>query len=262
MNAKRFIRQEEWKEAVLPAPFCEKYTLFISNLGRAKKITIETQEVFILRQTQTEGYPSANLGLLSKISEENNLEFTQFRNQIAEFQKEIKKLEEELLLCDPKSKLYSDITEKIIVTQEILDKTKTKYQTKYKKNTLQRRNNFGFLVHRLVAIHFCEKPSEQHNLVAHIDFDKDNNESTNLKWMTRAENVAHQKNSPFVKESKIKALGRITNAKLTVKQVMILKKRMNEGVSLRVLAKRHAVTETQLSRIKRGENWAKVPAAL
>ena len=43
---------------------------------------------------------------------------------------------------------------------------------------------------------------------------------------------------------------------------MILKKRMNEGVSLRELAKRNKVTETQLLRIKRGINWGKVAAAL
>ena len=43
---------------------------------------------------------------------------------------------------------------------------------------------------------------------------------------------------------------------------MILKKRMNEGVSLADLAKRNKVTVTQLSRIKSGENWGKVPAAL
>jgi hypothetical protein len=261
MTNKRYIRQEEWKEVTLPALFQEKYILFISNLGRAKRITKENLNEIIIKLAYTEGYPSGNIGALEKISEKDQQEFIAARKKIAALQKEIKALNEEVLLCTT-AELRLELDSKITLTQELFEKIKTRYQTRYKKNERQRRKTFGFLVHRLVAIHFCEKPSEEHNLVAHLDFDKDNNESTNLKWMTRAENVAHQKNSPFVKDSKIKALGRITNAKLTVKQVMILKKRMNEGVSLRVLAKRHAVTETQLLRIKRGENWAKVPAAL
>ena len=43
---------------------------------------------------------------------------------------------------------------------------------------------------------------------------------------------------------------------------MILKKRLNEDTPLSQLAKRYKVSETQILRIKRGENWGKVPAAL
>ena len=81
--------------------------------------------------------------------------------------------------------------------------------------------------------------------------------------MTRAECTIHNLKNPLVIKSKIKAAssGLVRTSKLTTSQVSILKKRMNEGVLLSDLAKRYPVTQTQLLRIKRGENWAKVPAA-
>ena len=35
-------------------------------------------------------------------------------------------------------------------------------------------------------------------MVAHLDYDKLNNRTTNLKWMTPDENYKHQQNSPYV----------------------------------------------------------------
>ncbi len=99
--------------------------------------------------------------------------------------------------------------------------------------------------------------------MAHLDFDKENNHHSNLKWMTQKENSEHQKHSPYVIKSKANVIGtgRITRQKLTVRQVMIIKKRISEDMPLRTLAKRYKVSETQLLRIKRGINWGNVPAA-
>jgi hypothetical protein len=54
---------------------------------------------------------------------------------------------------------------------------------------------------------------------------------------------------------------RITRSKLTIHQVMVIKKKINEDVPLRKLAKRYNVSETQLLRIKRGINWANIAPA-
>jgi hypothetical protein len=42
---------------------------------------------------------------------------------------------------------------------------------------------------------------------------------------------------------------------------MLLKKLLNQGKPMRTLVKQFKVTNTQILRIKRGENWADVEAA-
>lgn len=49
---------------------------------------------------------------------------------------------------------------------------------------------FGFLVARLVAIHFIENP-EGKSEVNHISGDKSDNNVANLEWTTRKENAQH-----------------------------------------------------------------------
>ena len=51
-------------------------------------------------------------------------------------------------------------------------------------------------VHRLVATHFIPYPdTDRHYEVNHIDGDKQNNDVTNLEWLTRAENIQHAWNN-------------------------------------------------------------------
>jgi HNH endonuclease len=264
---KRFYDKEEWAKVELKTPFVEKFEMHVSNYGIVKRITKETGESRNVLQILTEGYPCVNIYAILPIEEKYHLIFTKNRKEIKDLEDEIKRLKAEIVFHDTKTANYSQTLAKIEETKALLDKVKSSYKRRYKKYETKRRRTFGNLVHRLVATAFVEKPSEKHNLVAHLDYNKHNNHHSNLKWMTREENVKHQLKSPFVIQSKIvvankKDTDKVTNAKLTISEVMILKKRMNEGVALRILAKRYAVTETQLLRIKRGENWAKVPAAL
>lgn len=147
----------------------------------------------------------------------------------------------------------------------LLAKKKKEYGAYLKKETLSRTDHPSLLIHRLVAEYFLPEKSENHTVVAHLDFDKLNNKVTNLKWMTHEENVAHQQLSPAVIAEKIKV--KQTNiygtrtGKLTVTKVMFLKKLLNEGVPIRSLAKQFKVTETQIIRIKNNINWSSVEAA-
>ena len=262
---KRFFDQETWKEIEIKEPFAEKFQIFVSNYGKVKRITKATEEERILRQGMSEGYPTANFSMMMSLSEKENFTFIENRFEIAGIKKSIKNLEAQLSNLDLSKSELTEIEEKIVETKGALNKSTLNYKKKYRKCELKRKKTLYLLVHRVVAQNFVNQPTEDHNLVAHLDFDKLNNHHSNLKWMTREENVEHQKKSPFVIKSKIKAQERTApqTSKLTVKQVMILKKRLNEeGVSLAILAKRYKVTQTQLLRIKRGENWAKVPAAL
>jgi HNH endonuclease len=260
---KRFHDTERWADVEMPEIFSNKFKLEISNYGIVKRTEKETHEIVILKQFKTEGYAQAKFTMLEKISDKDNDSFILTRKIIFDLDKEIKELTKLSETENFDILKLSEILTTIEQKQFEVNKIRNSYIQKYKKNHKKRKRNFSNLVHRLVAIHFVEKPSDNHNLVAHIDYDKLNNHHSNLKWMTREENVQHQLGSPFVVKSKIKAMSikRITRSKLTTSQVSILKKRMNEGVPLTDLAKRYPVTQTQLLRIKRGENWAKIPAA-
>ena len=83
--------------------------------------------------------------------------------------------------------------------------------------------------------------------------------------MTLAENYEHQKRSPHVirdkQEKKEAGKGSSKSVKLTAIRVMYLKKLLNQGKSVKQLARTFKVTDTQIIRIKRGENWAEIKAA-
>jgi len=263
MYLKRYHDEEIWKEVTLKSPFDERYRMYVSNYGQLKKHNKVSGAESIVKQTKTEGYPSFTLSYLNKILEEDQRYFQQIRGHIRELEREIRALNKQLKSCDGKNALYYKISKEIDEHQNLHETIKKNYQTKYRKHETKRKLSYGSLTHRLVALYFLEKPSEEHKFVAHLDFDKENNHHSNLKWMTQKENTAHQQHSPYVIKAKAEAVpvSRITRQKLTLHQVMVIKKRINEEVPLSKLAKRYKVSETQLLRIKRGINWANVPAA-
>lgn len=114
-------------------------------------------------------------------------------------------------------------------------------------------------VHRLVAEIFCERPSEKHDNVIHLDFNKWNNHFQNLKWATRQELFDHSQKSPNTKLAIERRKGEITNSKLTETEVIRLKKKLKRGKNpLYKIAREFGITHTQLNRIRRGENWGHI----
>jgi hypothetical protein len=108
-------------------------------------------------------------------------------------------------------------------------------------------------VHKLVAEHFLTKDNPLQHHVIHLDFDKDNNHLSNLKWVTRQTMFAHQKLNPNKKR------GVAYNAKLRETDVMRLKLKIDRQKNkLSHLAKEFGISQTQLCRIKNGDNWANV----
>ncbi len=125
------------------------------------------------------------------------------------------------------------------------------------KSTAVKHNKYTKIVHKLVAEAFCERPSEDHRFVIHLDFYKENNNAENLQWVTRQMMTKHHKENPNYKN--INRKGNITNAKLTESEVMRLKKKLKRGKNkLYKLAKEFGITHTQLNRIRSGENWGHV----
>ncbi|MEM9920876.1 MAG: hypothetical protein AAF990_22445 [Bacteroidota bacterium] len=113
--------------------------------------------------------------------------------------------------------------------------------------------------HKFVAERFIECPSPEHTYVLHKDYDKLNNQWTNLYWATKEEWIKYV-------DEREKALGIVrrknSGIKLTETQVSLIKKWLLAGkTKKKVIAKKFGVTETQISRIEKGENWGDIKPA-
>jgi len=108
----------------------------------------------------------------------------------------------------------------------------------------------NFYIHRLVAKHFIENPSELDE-VNHIDGNKSNNHFSNLEWVTHSENMYHA----YEKELR----GRCEHhqqAKLTNEQVAyILKnyKPFDNQYGAKPLSEKFNVARSTISRIAKGK---------
>lgn len=119
-------------------------------------------------------------------------------------------------------------------------------------------------IYKLVAEFFIPKESEDQQHVVHLDYVRDNDTIKNLKWATYEQALLHRSKSPHVINSKkkliehnIKADGR----KLTSTNVIHLKKLLknpNNKTRIKMLAKQFGISEMQVHRIKRGENWSHI----
>lgn len=116
-------------------------------------------------------------------------------------------------------------------------------------------------IYKLVAQYFLTQTSEEQTCVIHLDYVRHNDAVLNLKYCTREEMLAHVKRSPAVIAAKKKLIEfnkQSDGRKLTTTQVIHLKKRLldpNRKTKLKSLAKQFNISEMQLYRIKRGENW-------
>jgi len=110
-------------------------------------------------------------------------------------------------------------------------------------------------VHRLVAETFLERNDGVH--VIHLNYDKLDNRVENLKWATKREKELHQFSNPNWKN--VVEKNSRNNCKLNEGKVKIIKRQLrNNRTRITMIAKRFGVSDTQIHRIKRGENWGSV----
>ena len=112
-----------------------------------------------------------------------------------------------------------------------------------------------FYVHKLVAEVWIPQPSEQHSQVVHLDRNLKNNQISNLQWATKE--TCYERNAEYLsqKYSDPKRPKIITQSKLKVEDIVHLKTMLKRGVPNARIAKMFCISETQVARIKRGENW-------
>ncbi len=114
-------------------------------------------------------------------------------------------------------------------------------------------------VHKLVAQHYLKKKSRNQTFVIHLDYNKLNNKSTNLRWASREELDKHQQKSPIVKAYQEKR--KLKGHKLTAGKVRDIKQRIfsdKRQMRLKDIATKFGISEMQLYRIKSGKNWAHI----
>jgi hypothetical protein len=249
---------EVWREVIPDFEFGNPIRVFISNHGRVKTDTRIAKER-LLKGSNLEGYRAFHFRYFKPRSEEETQKIAQLKAlakaaKIAWRETVKQRIIERRKADESESKLQ----------HEFLQKEKA-YKKELKQDEKKRVIHVTYLAHRLVAEYFTEKPSPDHVVVVHKDFDKTNNHVSNVQWATNDEASAHQQNSPAVIAEKKSRKGKRTEIsksyKLTTSKVSIIKKRLEEGVALAKLAKQFKVTTTQLKRIQTGENWGDIEPA-
>lgn len=244
---------EKWKNVNFDFEYSNDYRLEISNMGRIRSFN-KISDGNILKGSTTEGYNIIRLKFFKASDPAFVKQITKLQKKMGALSANIKEL-----------KLNGESKELMQPLQDELKEIKKHYSLQLALNTKNRTIHYHSLVHRLVAHYFLPVPAAGKTLVAHLDFNKLNNDVKNLKWMTPEENQKHQLKSPFVIEEKRRRTeeGAHTSrtTKLTVTKVMLLKKLLNEGRrTVAQLSKQFRVSDMQIIRIRRGENWKSVPA--
>ncbi len=244
---------EKWKTVQFDFSFTNEFQLQVFTFGRLKTFN-KISDGNIIQGSLINGYRIVRLKLYKPRDEKTAEKLNHLKQQVFKLARNIKEKK-------------NNGENKLVIEEAtaLLETLKKKVSKKFQQDVKERTINYHSLIHRLVADYFLSKPLDNQTIVAHLDFNKLNNSVTNLKWMTPEENYEHQKSSPFVIKDKLQRRQRQQSnpnrAKLTVTKVMLLKKLLNEGKSIKKLVKMFKVTDTQIIRIKRGENWSNVIAA-
>ena len=260
----RTFEGEIWKELKFDVDYVNYLKIEVSNFGRVRRFSRLTDGKILAGGT-VNGYKIVRFKLFAERDEKSQHRIDYLREQIAMLVRQVGKLRTKYQAKRVKDKAYFDLEKTIKQQDELLATVKKNYQKELKRIENARSKNIAYLVHRLVAEYFVDRPSPDHSIVAHLDYNKQNNHYSNVKWLTKKEHVIHREKSPLVIKSRQERFGKHYEGtkvyKLTSTKVMLIKKKINQGTPLRTLAKTFKVSETQLLRIKRGENWGNIEAA-
>ncbi|MCY7292962.1 MAG: NUMOD4 motif-containing HNH endonuclease [Ferruginibacter sp.] len=244
---------EKWKNVSFNFEHTNHYRLEVSNLGRVRSFN-KLSDGNVLNGSLTEGYKIIRLKFFKPTEPGDAKKILKKQKQIAAQMQDIKFLKAN----NAKKSFLKEEEEELLSFKKSLSKL-------FAENTKKRTINYHSLFHRLVAYYFLPKPSAGKTIVSHLDHNKLNNTVNNLEWMTIKDNSVHQQFSPHVIAEKQNRMysgkGSSRTTKLTVTKVMLLKKLLNEGKTVKQMVKQFKVSDMQIIRIRRGENWGSIPAA-
>ena len=113
-------------------------------------------------------------------------------------------------------------------------------------------------IHKLVAEVWHGKPSENHTFVTHLDGNLKNNHASNLEWHTKESLIEIHREISKLKNKSGNQPRKINNSKLKASDVVQLKSMLQRGIVQAKIAKLFSISEMQVTRIKRGENWSHI----
>jgi hypothetical protein len=248
---------EKWKMLQFDVVATKERNVEVSNYGRVRSYSSPTKFNY-LNGTDIKGYKIIKLKFFSPRKAEAEQNLQKHKSKILQLEKKYAKL------LDNKENNAAYRLSLKTIKKEIEDK-KIAHKNMLRIDEKKRTINYSKLNHRMVAEAFLKPKSPNHTIVIHLDHHKRNNNLNNLKWVSQKMATEHQQKSPAVIQAKKDRFGkRFVNSKvykLNVRKVMNLKKKIKEGIALSVLSREYGVTQTQLLRIKRGENWGDIPAA-
>ena len=111
-------------------------------------------------------------------------------------------------------------------------------------------------IHRLVAEHFIENKYSLPE-VNHVNGNKSCNESWNLQWCTRFQNIQHSWAIGLRLRCSLKG-ERNPSSKLRAIDVIDIRRLLNAGESGVSLARKYDVTPTQITHIKKRKAWKEI----
>ncbi len=244
---------ERWKPVDFELGFHSNFRLEVSNFGRVKSFN-KISKGDIINGSMVNGYKIIRLKFFRPREPKAQAKIDALQQNVFKIQR---KLKEQKLAGESKATI-AETTALLLTAKKTL--------TKKSSEDIKARSVYHHaLIHRLVADYFLKPPTDEQTVVGHLDYDKLNNRSYNLKWMTKEENFKHQRKSPHVirevASRRERAGDRSSATKLSVTKVMLMKKLFAQDKPMSQLVKQFKVTSTQILRIKRGENWGDVPAA-
>ncbi len=257
--AKKIVETEVWKTIKFDVEHDSKNKFQISNLGRVRTFN-KISDGKILSGSMLNGYRIIRLKLFKKRDDQVLEKLSSMRTRIENYNKRSKKLNKELAELSKRDQRYKQI----IIDLDDIEAKRVKLRADYKKMYAKELKNVTmahhFLIHRMVAKYFVPKGTKVQKFVMHLDHDKLNNVASNLAWGTMKETAQHWTKSDQFKEVIQRRIdGKITGySKLNRNQVVSIKKLLNKGKTLKFIAQKYNVSDMQIHRIKKGENWGHI----
>ena len=149
----------------------------------------------------------------------------------------------------PKEKKFPKTGQIQMFDKKILKLNKVGRDREYlRANLYKDSKGYGFYVHRLVALHFCDNHFEGAQ-VNHKDGIKSNNRAENLEWVTASENIKHAHENNLI--SKRTVYKRIKLSEKDVEEIINL--RNEKKLTYKELAELFNVGASTICRVMKKE---------